>query len=146
MVGLEAKRPMFDRFLKDSLRGRIFKWCVSCSLTCSAIGLKAIRGPGLVGVVGSLPLNVGKVKELFLERGVLGWPSLKGSAMILAESKSGNISGPSVLMSSVTSVDSAARRSRSLTSMLLCAGLKATKRGRRDLTMSMPVSPNRSAA
>lgn len=66
--------------------------------------------------------------------------------MIRAESKSGNISGPRVLITSVTSADSLARSCRSFTSVFAEVGLRERTRGRRDLRMSMPVSPNRSAA
>lgn len=70
----------------------------------------------------------------------------KGSAIIRAESKSGNISGPRVLMTSVTSAESFARFARSLTRVLAEVGFRERTRGRRDLIISIPVSPNRRAA
>lgn len=70
----------------------------------------------------------------------------KGSAIMRAESKSGNISGPRVLMTSVTSAESLARFARSLTRVLAEVGFRERTRGRRDLIMSIPVSPNRRAA
>lgn len=70
----------------------------------------------------------------------------KGSATMRAESKSGNISGPRVLMTSVTSAASLARFARSLTKVLAEVGFRERTRGRRDLIMSIPVSPNRRAA
>ena len=73
-------------------------------------------------------------------------PSRKGSAMMRVESKSGNISGPSVLITSVTSRERVARVSRSLWSVLAEVGLRERRRGRMDLKMSMPVSPKRRAA
>ena len=66
--------------------------------------------------------------------------------MMRAESKSGYISGPKVLMTSVTSLESVARFSRSLWRVFADEGFKERTRGRRDLSMSMPVSPMRRAA
>lgn len=80
------------------------------------------------------------------DRGSWRAPSRKGSAMMRAESKSGYISGPNVLMTSVTSLDKVARFSRSLVRVLADVGFSDSIRGRRDLTMSMPVSPIRRAA
>ncbi len=70
----------------------------------------------------------------------------KGSAIMRAESKSGNISGPRVLMTSVTSAESLTRFARSFTRVLAEVGFRERTRGRRDLIMSIPVSPNRRAA
>ena len=66
--------------------------------------------------------------------------------MMRLESKSGNISGPRVLITSVTSREMVARFSRSLWRVLAEVGLSERASGRRDLTISMPVSPIRRAA
>ena len=70
----------------------------------------------------------------------------EGSAMMRLLSKSGNISGPNELIESATSRATCSRRSRSLTNVFALDGLRDNVKGRSDLKMSMPISPNRKAA
>jgi len=140
--GREAKRPMLPRLTKDSLRGR-WVWVEEES------GMEAAVVSLVVVVVDEVGLmSRGGVRGCRGDLGEVGGvpPSRKGSAMMRVESKSGNISGPSSLMTSVTSADNRARSSRSLTRVFAEVGLRERTSGRRDLKMSMPVSPKRSAA
>lgn len=132
--GRDAKRPMSPRLANVSLGGR-WPWVdepppmlASAAPPSDDNGGPWVRSLWCFGEVGS---------------DVSFW---KGSAMIRAESKSGNISGPRVLMTSVTSAESLTRFARSLTRVLAEVGFRERTRGRRDLIMSIPVSPNRRAA
>lgn len=127
--GRVEKKPKFARLWNDSFRGS-GSWEAEPSSKFVVLAL-------LISTLGGCSLS--RVEACRLS-------SRKGSVTTLAASKSGNNSGPSVLILSVTCLASAARRKRSLTNVLADDGLSDNNNGRKDLTISMPISPIRSAA